>query len=580
MGFALRLGGVAIGLLGLGLVLSGGARAAASAPAFAERGMVAATVGPAVPVGSEVLARGGNAFDAAVATALAVGCAHHFSSGIGGGGFFVFHAAASGETRALDAREVAPAAAHAGLYRATDGSVNREASRAGGLAVAVPGLVQGLFEVHRLYGKLAWAEVVKPASELCRAGVPIGVYHRAILQAAAPKLARFPETRRIQLGGDRVPPLGWRLQQSDLADTYDAIARHGPRAMIEGPIARRMVEATRAAGGVLTEQDLRDYALRWREPLRGSYRGVDVVSMPPPSSGGVLLLQMLNTLEPFDLRARGRNSSQTIHLMAEAMKLAFADRAVFLGDPDFFPVPTERLTSKRYGSEQAARLLPPPFWRRPPWHWGRAQVLRVERPVAPPRDDAGTTHISVMDAEGNAVALTQTVNTLFGSGITPPGTGIVLNNEMDDFAVAPGVPNAFELVGDRANAIEGGKRPLSSMTPTLAFRDGRPWLAVGSPMGPMIITAVLETLVNVIDFELDVQAAVAAPRFHHQWAPDTLWLEDDHPRDVVERLRRMGHPVEIRDFGIGAVAALSRDPKTGLFFGGSDPRRDAGAQGP
>ncbi len=542
--------------------------------------MVAATVGPAVPIGRDVLARGGNAFDAAVATAFAVGCAHQFSSGIGGGGFILFHVGSTGETRALDAREVAPAAAEPGLYRNPDGSVNPEATRVGGLAVAVPGIVQGLQEMHRLHGKLGWAEVIRPASELCRGGVPIGFYHQAILRAIAPRLAGFPETARIQLGGNGVPPLGWRLRQPELAGSYDAIARQGPRAMTEGRIAREIVDSVRAAGGVITAEDLQGYALKWREPLRGSYRGIEIVSMPPPSSGGAHLIQMLNTLEPFDLRAQGLNSSDTIHLMAEAMKLAFADRAVYLGDPDFVSVPTEWLTSKRYGGELAARLRPRPFWRRPPWRWGRPQMLHVDGASPVPRDDAGTTHVSVMDDQGNAVALTQTVNTLFGSLITPPGTGIVLNNEMDDFAVAPDTPNAFELPGGSANAIQGGKRPLSSMTPTIAFKDGRPWIAVGSPMGPMIITTVLETLVNVIDFELDVQAAVSVPRFHHQWSPDQLRLEEEHPRDVVERLREMGHQIEIRDFGIGTAAAVLRDPKTGMFYGAVDPRRDAGAAGP
>ena len=261
------------------------------------------------------------------------------------------------------------------------------------------------------------------------------------------------------------------------------------------------------------------------------------------------------------------------------MKLAFADRAAHLGDADFYPVPLGWLTSKAYGLELARRLEPRSFWRKPPWRWGRQRVLQIERPSLPPPDDGGTTHISVMDAEGNAVALTQTVNTLFGSGITAPGTGIVLNNEMDDFAAAPDAPNAFGLVGQRANVVAPGKRPLSSMTPTIVLRDGRPWLVAGSPMGPMIITTVLQTLLNVIDFGMNIQDAVAAPRFHHQWRPDRLLLEPEYPRDVVSRLESWGHPVHVAEFHFGASAAILRDPESGLFWGGADPRRDSAAAG-
>jgi gamma-glutamyltranspeptidase/glutathione hydrolase len=314
------------------------------------------------------------------------------------------------------------------------------------------------------------------------------------------------------------------------------------------------------------------------EPVCGRYRGVDVLSMPPPSSGGVHLIQMLNTLEPFDLASLGANSSEEIHLVAEAMKLAFADRAFHLADPDFHAVPTAWLTSKAYGLELAQRLRRP-FWWRPPWRWGRKSVLRVEGPGTPPPQDAGTTHISVVDAQGNAVAITQTVNTVFGSGITVPGTGIVLNNEMDDFSAAPDSPNAFALLGHEANAVAPGKRPLSSMTPTIVLRDDEPWLVAGSPGGPFIITTVLLTLINVIDFKMNIQEAVSAPRFHHQWYPDRLFLEPEHPRDVVERLKSWGHPTYVSEFHLGASAAILRDPKTGILWGAADRRRDSGAAG-
>jgi gamma-glutamyltranspeptidase/glutathione hydrolase len=541
--------------------------------------MVASSVGPAVAAGQEVFGAGGNAVDAAVAVAFAAGVAHPFSSGIGGGGFIVLHWGETGEVFAIDAREVAPAAAHAGMYLDANGNVDPQASRAGGRAVAVPGLVQGLHQVHQRFGVLSWQRVLRPAIRLSLRGVPVGAWHQRILGRAKPLLERFPETARIQLAAGEVPKLGWKLRQPDLARTLDAIARKGPEAMTRGRIAEAMVETVASAGGVLTLDDLASYRTRWTAPVRGSYRGLEVVSMPPPSSGGVHLIQMLNTLEPFDLRDLGAGSSQAIHLLTEAMKLAFADRAVHLGDPDFHAVPTAWLTSKAYGLELADRLRPRPLWRRAPWTWGRRQVLRVERPGTPPPDDAGTTHISVLDAEGNAVAITQTINTIFGSGITAAGTGIVLNNEMDDFSAAPGAPNAFQLVGQEANAIAPGKRPLSSMTPTIVLRDGAPWLIAGSPGGPLIITTVLLTLINVIDFDMNIQEAVLAPRFHHQWRPDRLVLEPEHPRDVVERLGSWGHPAVVAGFRFGASAAILRDPDTGVIWGAADRRAATGAIG-
>ncbi len=568
-----------LALLALGSVLAGAAEGSAANPEWGRHGMVVSSVGPAAAAGREILIEGGNAIDAAVAAGFAAGVSHQFSSGLGGGGFILAYLGATGEVLALDAREVAPAAAGADMFLDAAGQVDPQASRLGGRAVAVPGLLQGLHELHTLHGRLPWARVVEPARRLCREGVPVGVHHRRMLAFAQPHLSRFPETARIQLADGQLPPLGWKLVQPDLERTLDAIAQRGPQVLQRGEIAEAMVKATQAHGGVLTLDDLASYRTRRRTAVRGYYRGLEILSMPPPSSGGIHLIQMLNTLEPFDLAASGMNSSETIHLMAEAMKLAFADRAVHLGDPDFYPVPLAWLTSKSYGLELAQRLEPRPFWRKPPWLWGRSRVLRLERSGTPPPDDGGTTHISVLDAAGNAVALTQTVNTLFGSGITAPGTGIVLNNEMDDFAAAPNAPNAFGLVGQRANAIAPGKRPLSSMTPTIVLRDGRPWLVAGSPMGPMIITTVLQTLINVIDFGMNIQDAVAAPRFHHQWRPDRLLLEPEHPRDVVARLEDWGHPVRVSEFHFGASVAILRDPETGLLWGGVDPRRDSAAAG-
>ncbi len=569
-----------LGMLVLGLgALGAGPGTALANPAWGWRGMLVSSVGPAAEAGREILAAGGNAIDAAVAVSFAAGVAQQFSSGIGGGGFVVAYLGATGEVLALDAREVAPGAAHADMFRDAEGKVDPQASRLGGRAVAVPGLVQGLHELHSGRGRLPWAQLLEPARRLCREGVPVGVHHRRMLELSQPYLARFPETARIQLAEGELPPLGWKLVQPDLGRTLAAIARRGPEVLQRGVIAEAMVKAVHEHGGVLTLEDLSSYRARWRTAVRGYYRGFEILSMPPPSSGGIHLIQMLNTLEPFDLASRGMNSSETIHLVAEAMKLAFADRAVHLGDSDFHVVPLGWLTSKSYGLELAQRLRPRPFWRKAPWRWGRPQTLRVEGAGTPPPDDAGTTHISVLDAAGNAVALTQSVNTVFGSGITVPGTGIVLNNEMDDFSAAPDASNAFGLVGNGANAVAAGKRPLSSMTPTIVLRDGRPWLVVGSPMGPLIITTVLQTLLNVIDFGANIQYAVSAPRFHHQWRPDRLLLEPEHPRDVVSQLEEWGHPVQVASFHFGASAAILRDPASGVLWGGADPRRDSLAAG-
>ncbi len=558
------------------LLLAPLARAATPGPAWGARGMVVTSVGPAADAGREILGRGGNAVDAAIATAFAAGVAHQYSSGLGGGAFVVVYNAETGESAALDARESAPAAANTANYLGPDGKAIPDASRVGKLAVAVPSLVQGLWELHQRYGSLEWKELVKPAIRLCRDGVEIGPNHRRMLQMIAPKLASYPETARIQLDKGEIPALGWRLKQPDLAKTLEEVGQRGGGALAYGPIAKRIADASE---GTLTLQDLANYHPEWRDPVRGKYRGLEIVSMPPPSSGGVLLVEMLNALEPYDLQSLGQNSSEEIHLVAGAMKLAFADRALYLGDPDYWTVPTERLISKEYGAELSDALRTPPFWQRLPWNWGKPAIPRARPPLAAPPTDAGTTQISVVDGKGNAVSLTQTVNTLFGSLITVPGTGIVLNNEMDDFSIAPNLPNSWNALGSAANAIRPGKRPLSSMTPTIALENGKVRYVVGSPMGTLIITATLQALLGVIDFKLDPQQAVSAPRFHHQWMPDTLMVEPSHPKDVVEKLREWGHDVQPAPYPMGAVQLIARDPATGAWLGATDPRRDGAALG-
>jgi gamma-glutamyltranspeptidase / glutathione hydrolase len=565
------------------LAASPAADAASPAPAYSQRGMVVTSQVDATLAGVQMLEAGGNAVDAAVAAAFALGVTQPFSAGIGGGGFLLVRLA-DGTTVALDARETAPDAATRDMY--VQPGVAGNASLQGALAVATPSWVAGLAAAQERFGTMPLARVMEPAIHLAEDGFPIGPYHARMIERMRRALPaeRFPETHRIQFPppGQTAEP-GWVLRQTDLAGTLRTLAAEGPSAFYEGPIALAIAEEIHRRGGRLARADLEAYGrsgVKLRAPVRGRYRGYEVISFPPPSSGGTTLLEMLNILEGFDLRGRGAGSSASIHVAAEAMKLAFADRNTFLGDPDFVDVPVAGLVSKSHADALRARINPP-WWRRAPWSWGRGEVaIHVEEPGFP-LDDSGTTHLSATDADGNCVALTMTINTPYGSGITVPGTGIVLNNEMDDFSKAAGTPNVYGLVDVRgANAIEPRKRPLSSMTPTIVLREGRPFLVVGSPGGPRIITTTLLAVLNVIDWGMDVEAAVAAPRFHHQWLPDVLYLEPEVPADVVEGLRRRGHAVEVSDDHWSAAEAVEIDPQTGWQLGGSDPRRDGLAAGP
>mgnify|MGYP001823435479 CR=1 FL=1 len=538
-------------------LLHASAFAAAFEPTWGRDGMVVTSVGPAAPVGQAVLERGGNAVDAAVATAFAAAVAHPFSSGVGGGLFAVVHEASGNTSVALDARESAPAGATAEFYREHPDTI-----RKGKHSVAVPGFVQGAWALHQRFGTLPWAELIEPAIDLAENGVPVSIWHRNIVGYVTQTLEDFPETRRIQTVDGAAPPLGWMLKQKDLAATLRLVQQKGGQALALGQLAKKIEQATE---GAVTELDLSRYEAKWREPVRGSYRGYEISAMSPPSSGGVLLVEMLNVLQRFDLADKGHGSSDYVHLVGSTMKLAFADRARHLGDPDFYPVPVERLTSMAYADELAGRLRPD------------GQPVVIEKLPAPP-DDSGTTHISVLDRHGNAVALTQSINTLFGSKITVPGTGIVLNNHMDDFSIDRETANLWDAVGADANAVAPGKRPLSSMTPLIVSRDGRAVMALGSPMGTMIISTVLQALINIVDFEFDAQRAVMAPRFHHQWQPDTLFLEPDFPRDVRQRLEALGHTLGERSM-IGAAEMALYDPASCYFWGGADGRRDSRAAG-
>jgi len=541
--------------------------------------MVVTPQADATRAGLAMLQAGGNAVDAAVAAAFALSVTDAHHSGLGGGGFLLLRLA-DGRVVALDARETAPAAATRDMY--VGPGVAKDASHVGALSVATPGLLRGLSQALEQYGTLPLRQVMAPAIRLAEQGFEIGPRHAQALRfwQAHGLAERFPATARIQLpGGEEPIRNGWRLVQKDLARSLRRIAAEGPEVFYRGELGRALVREVQRRGGLLTRRDLARYRARLREPIRGHYRGLEVLSFPPPSSGGVALVEMLNLLEPFDLARRGAGSSASLHIIAEAMKLAFADRAAFLGDADFVQVPVERLISRAYADRLRARLNPP-WWRRSPLTWGRGEMaIRVEGP-GEPAVGGGTTHLSVTDAEGNAVAITQTINLILGSGITVPGTGIVLNDEMDDFSVAPDVPNAFGLVDTRGqNAIAPGKRPLSSMSPTILLRDGRPFLVTGSPGGPRIITTTLLTILDLVDYGMNVQEAVSAPRFHHQWLPDRLYVEPEIPRDVVEALRRHGHRVEVSRRHWSSAQCVWVDPSTGLQYGGSDPRSDGLALG-
>lgn len=552
---------VAVGPIGVGV-----ARAASPAPAVGREGMVVSTHAAAARAGARILEMGGNAIDAAVATAFAVGVVQPFSAGVGGGAFALIRLE-DGSIRALDARETAPAAATSTMY--TDPGVPKGASMRGPLAIAVPSFVPGMIELLEKHGTMPLAKVLAPAIEFAENGVEIGRYHARMAGFMRDRFdeATFPETWRIQFGPfDPEAMRGEILVQEDLGRSLRLLARRGQSVFRDGEIARAIVAEVEKRGGLLTLEDLRDYQPRWREPVIGSYRGLRVASFPPPSSGGAVLVQTLNILEAFDLQGLRAGGAPAIHVVTEAMKLAFADRAAYMGDSDFVDVPVARLVSKEYAKTQRARI-------------NTAEATLISAPGSIP-EDAGTTHLSVSDSAGRAVALTMTINTPFGSGITVPGTGVILNNEMDDFAAAKNTPNGYGLIDTRgANLVAPGKRPLSSMTPTILDRDGRLFMVSGSPGGPRIISTTLLTILNVVDWKMDPQAAAAAPRFHHQWDPNRLRVEPGTSDEVIGALEARGHDVELSPRYWSAAEVIVVDPETGEHLGGADPRSDGAAIG-
>ena len=530
-------------------------------PVFAPNGMVATQEAEATRIGVEILRRGGNAVDAAVAVGFALAVTLPRAGNIGGGGFMLVHLAASGETVAIDYREAAPGAATRDMFLDAEGNVDREKARFSRHAAGVPGTVAGLALALARYGRLGLGEVLEPAIALARDGIPVTESLAASLARYEERLKRHEASAAVffEPGGALYAP-GERLVQEDLAWSLTRIAREGPDAFYRGAIAERIAADMRRHGGPMRLEDLAAYEAVVREPVRGTYRGYTVYSMPPPSSGGVHLVQILNVLEGYPLAFLGPNGADTIHVMAEAMKLAYADRSEHLGDPDFRPVPVAGLTSKYYAAGLRDRI-----------DLRRARPSADIRPGDPlPFESEETTHFSVMDREGNVVSNTYTLNFAYGSGIVAAGTGILLNNEMDDFSAKPGVPNAYGLVGGEANAVGAHKRPLSSMSPTIVFEDGEPFLATGSPGGSRIITTTLQILLNVIDHDMNIAAATAAPRVHHQWRPDRLLVEPGISPDTLDLLARRGHRV-VTGRATGSTQSIMRVDE-GLL-GASDPRR-------
>ncbi|MGC2054684.1 MAG: gamma-glutamyltransferase [Pseudolabrys sp.] len=500
---------------------------------LAHNGMVVAQEQRSARIGIEILDRGGNAVDAAVAVGFALAVTYPRAGNIGGGGFMVIHLGKTGEDAAIDYRETAPAAATETMFLDANGEPDPKKSRDSGLSVGVPGTVAGLALAHAKYGsgKLSLAELIEPAIELARNGVEIVDDIADTLPLAQPRIARWHSSAPVFLNSDGTVLMpGQDLLQPDLAITLRAIASDGPKGFYEGPVAEKIVAAVRKAGGVMTTEDMKNYRAILREPVRGTYRGYDIVSMPPPSSGGVHLIEMLNILEGYDLAKLPRGES--LHVLAEVMKRAYADRATFMGDPDSVRMPVAGLISKKYAAALQAQI-------------GNRATPATEVRSGNPADFEGqnTTHFSVIDSDGNAVSNTYTLNFSYGLGLVAEGTGVLLNNELDDFTSKPGTANAYGLVGYNANLPGPGKRPLSSMTPTIVMKDGKPFLITGSPGGSRIISTVLQIIVNVIDFHLPVDQAVSAPRVHHQWQPDELSAEPGISPEILDGLVKRRHKV-------------------------------------
>jgi gamma-glutamyltranspeptidase/glutathione hydrolase len=538
---------------------------ATAQPIYAKHGMVSSQEAIASQIGVDILKQGGNAVDAAVAVAYALAVTLPRAGNIGGGGFMLVHLAEQNKTIAIDYRETAPAKAHKDIFLDEQGNAVDKLSREHGLAVGVPGTVMGMELALKQYGTMKMAQVIKPAIKLAKDGIVVTSDLSNSLAGLKSRITQWPSSAAIFYHADgsnyQVNEL---LKQPELAQSLSLIAQKGSKGFYQGETAEKIVSAVQNAGGVMSLTDLANYKVVEREPVRGNYRGYEVVSMPPPSSGGIHIIEMLNVLEQFPIDKLGHNSANTLHLMAETMKYAYADRSEYLGDPDFVTVPVKQLTSKQYAKEIASKIA---INKTTP----SSEIKPGE--LAPYESDQ-TTHFSVIDKWGNAVANTYTLNFSYGSGLVAKGTGILLNNEMDDFSVKPGTPNGYGLIGGEANAVQGNKRPLSSMSPTMVMKDDKPFIVTGSPGGSRIINITLQMIMNVIDHNLNIAEATAAARMHHQWLPDFIWVEHTLNRDTISLLEAKGHKVKVQE-SIGSTQSIMMTEQ-GLF-GASDPRRAGSA---
>lgn len=533
---------------------------ATAQPVWAKHGMVASQETLASRTGIEILKQGGNAVDAAVAVAFSLAVTLPRAGNIGGGGFMLVHLAKENKTIAIDYREMAPSKAKKDIFLDENGDAVTKLSREHGLAVGVPGTVMGMSLALEKYGTMTMAQVTAPAIKMAQEGINVTPDLAVSLAGLKRRMSQWPSTAAIFYKADgsdyQVDDI---LKQPELAHSLQLIAEKGTKGFYEGETAEKLVKAVQDAGGIMTLADLQHYKAVEREPVRGQYRGYEVVSMPPPSSGGVHIIEMLNVLQQFPIDQFGHNTAQTIHVMAETMKHAYADRSEYLGDPDFYKVPVKQLTNKDYAQKIASQIA-----------LNKTTPSTEIKPgnLAPYESDQ-TTHFSVVDKWGNAVSNTYTLNFSYGSGLVAKGTGILLNNEMDDFSAKPGTPNGYGLVGGDANAVEGNKRPLSSMSPTIVMKDGKPFLVTGSPGGSRIITTTLQIIMNVIDHGLNIAEASNAARVHHQWLPDELRVETSLNRDTISLLEAKGHKVKVQS-AMGSTQSIMVTEQG--IFGATDPR--------
>lgn len=517
--------------------------------------------------GKRMFALGGNAIDAAIAISFAISVERPQSTGIGGGGFMLIHFADSKETIAVDFRETAPNLASEKMYLDRFGKVIPKLSLDGALSVGTPGLVAGLYEIHKKYGALKWQDVVQPSIDLAENGFPVYPHLNEAISQRAEVLKKFPDSKKLFFDTNGEPlAIGSTLRQRDLARTLRKIQKEGRDGFYKGSVAKAIVKSQKKHGGLIREDDLLDYKVKFRRPVWGSYLNYKIASMPPPSSGGSHIIQILNILEGYSLKDDGPFSEQTIHLTTSAMQRAFADRATYLGDSDFVKVPVTGLTSKKYASDLRQQIT-----------IDLAMPSQNVKPGAPwpyntPYESDETTHFTVMDKLGNTVASTQTINYYFGSGVVAEGTGIILNDEMDDFSAKPGAKNVFGAVGSKKNRIQPKKRPLSSMSPTIVFRNDSdvPMLALGTPSGTRIITCVVQTMLNYLLYDMPLYESVASLRYHHQWAPDEIFVDEPgFTKELKFGLQKRGHSVRTRNLGCRVNAIAREDSR---LIGVSDPR--------